>query len=39
MKLTTSQIEQFNKDGYLLFPELFSQAEINLLKAEADRFS
>ena len=37
MKLSASQIQQFNRDGYLLFPELFSQAEIDVLKAEADR--
>jgi len=39
MKLSASQIEQFNRDGYLLFPELFSQTEIDILKDEADRIS
>ena len=34
MKLSKSQIETFNRDGFLFLPELFSEAEINILKAE-----
>ena len=37
MKLSASQIARFHKDGYLLFPELFSAAEVDVLKKEADR--
>ncbi len=33
MKLTPSQREQFERDGYLFFPGLFSQAEIDPLLA------
>lgn len=35
MKLTTEQIEQFNTEGWLLLPELFSSEEIDLLRREA----
>jgi len=31
MKLTDSQLEQFDRDGYLFFPSLFSAAEIKVL--------
>ena len=31
MKLTQSQLEQFDRDGYLFFPALFSRAEIQVL--------
>ena len=34
MKLSKSQIETFNQEGFLFLPELFSGAEINILKAE-----
>ncbi len=34
MKLTPPQIEQFNRDGYLFFPSLFSPAEMNPLIEE-----
>ncbi|SVD68804.1 uncharacterized protein METZ01_LOCUS421658, partial [marine metagenome] len=34
MKLSKNQIETFNRDGFLFLPELFSEAEINILRAE-----
>ena len=34
MKITQSQIEQFERDGYLFFPTLFSAAEIKVLTDE-----
>jgi ectoine hydroxylase len=37
MNLTAPQLEQFRRDGYLLFPGLFSAAEIALLRAETAR--
>ena len=33
MNLTKEQIEQFNKEGYLFFPSLFSQEEIQNLSS------
>jgi ectoine hydroxylase len=33
MNLTAQQLEQFNKDGYLFFPSLFTQAEMKPLLA------
>lgn len=39
MELTPDQITQFEEDGYLIFPELFSTEEIDLLRAEAGRVS
>jgi len=33
MKLTSAQIEQFEREGYLFFPSLFSANEIGVLKA------
>ncbi len=39
MNLTPRQVEQFRRDGYLVFPELFSRAEIALLRAETARLS
>ena len=33
MKLTAQQLTQFDRDGYLFFPELFTQAEIAKLNA------
>ncbi|HEX2829884.1 MAG TPA: phytanoyl-CoA dioxygenase family protein [Burkholderiales bacterium] len=37
MKLTASQIGQFEREGYLFFPGLFSPAEIAVLNAEVPR--
>jgi ectoine hydroxylase len=34
MKLTSEQIEQFEREGYLFFPSLFSREEIAVLNAE-----
>ena len=34
MKLTTEQLEQFEREGYLFFPSLFSREEIAVLAAE-----
>ena len=31
MKLTSQQLEQFDRDGYLFFPSLFTPAEIKRL--------
>ncbi|MGZ5222895.1 MAG: phytanoyl-CoA dioxygenase family protein [Burkholderiales bacterium] len=37
MKLMPEQIQQFERDGYLFFPSLFSRKEIAVLKAEVPR--
>jgi L-proline 4-hydroxylase len=37
MKLTPEQVAQFERDGYLFFPSLFSPAEIGVLLAEVPR--
>jgi ectoine hydroxylase len=37
MKLAPSQLAQFERDGFLVFPDLFSQAEIDVLRAETAR--
>ncbi len=34
MKLTPAQLEQFDRDGYLFFPSLFSKPEIQVLLDE-----
>jgi len=34
--LNESQVDQFDRDGYLLFPELFSQTEVDALLSEAE---
>ena len=34
MHLTKEQIKQFNKDGYLFFPNLFSQEEVQKLSSK-----
>jgi ectoine hydroxylase len=34
MRLTQEQLEQFDRDGYLFFPELFSRTEIGALTDE-----
>lgn len=36
MKLTPEQLEQFDRDGYLFLPSLFTPEEAALLKAEAE---
>jgi len=37
MKLTQAQLEQFDREGYLFLPDLFSPEEAALLKKEADK--
>jgi len=39
MKLTSQQREQFDRDGFLLFPGLLSPAEVATLKSELARVS
>src|SRR5205823_5538747 len=34
MKLSAEQLKQFDRDGYLFFPSLFTLAEIKVLTAE-----
>ena len=36
MKLTQEQLEQFDRDGYLFLPNLFSAEEAAFLKGEAE---
>lgn len=37
MRLSKDQIEQYNRAGFLVFPELFSAAEIAIMKADLRR--
>ena len=37
MKLSESQVEQFEREGYVFMPQLFSDAEARLLNAEVPR--
>ena len=37
MLLTTEQLEQFDHEGYLFLPDVFSKAESVVLKREAHR--
>ena len=39
MELTSEQLTQFNRDGYIIFPELFNSKEIKILQSEVDRVS
>ena len=39
MNLSAQQLEQFHRDGYLVFPELFSRKEVDVLRAETARLS
>jgi ectoine hydroxylase len=39
MELNAQQLAQFGRDGYLLFPGLFSKAEIAVLRAETARLA
>ena len=34
MKLTPAQLDQFDRDGYLFFPRVFSAEEIKVLADE-----
>ena len=37
--MTDAQLEQYRRDGYVIFPSLFSAAEIAVLRAETARLS
>lgn len=37
MQLTQEQIEQFDRDGYLFFPSLFTMEEVRVLIDEVPR--
>lgn len=39
MKLTQQQIDQYDRDGYLHFPEFFSEAEVAAMRREVGRVS
>ena len=39
MELTPEQVKQFDRDGFLLFPNLFSEEEVGILRQETDRVS
>jgi ectoine hydroxylase len=39
MDLTAQQLEQFERDGFLVFPDLFSRPEIAVLRREVARLS
>ena len=39
MELTAAQRAQFDRDGFLIFPDLFSQAEVAVLRREVTRLS
>ena len=39
MRLSPQQLEQYHRDGYLIFPGLFSQREIAVLREETARLS
>ena len=36
MKLSEEQLKQFDEEGYIFFPGMFSPEEARLLKSEAD---
>ena len=37
MQLTTEHLEQFDREGYLFLPDMFTAAEAALLNREAQR--
>ena len=39
MRMTEAQLAQYRRDGYLIFPALFSAAEVACLRAETARLS
>jgi ectoine hydroxylase len=39
MRLTDAQLEQFDRDGFILFQDAFSKAEVETLRAELVRIS
>ena len=39
MELSQKQITQYDRDGFLIFPELFNKEEVRILQHEVDRVS
>src|SRR5437763_3538879 len=39
MELNAQQLEQFDRDGFLVFPDLFSRNEVAILRREVARLS
>ncbi len=39
MELTAAQRDQYENDGFLIFPELFSSEEVAILRGEVERVS
>lgn len=39
MELTAQQVEQFDRDGFLVFPDLFARPEVAVLRREVARLS
>ena len=39
MELSAQQLEQFDRDGFLVFPDLFSRNEVAILRREVARLS
>ncbi len=39
MELTAEQCQRYERDGYLIFPDLFSPEEVAILRGEVDRVS
>src|SRR5438477_3027264 len=39
MRMTDAQLAQYQRDGFIIFPSLFSKAEIAVLRAETARLS
>src|SRR5258706_4749678 len=39
MKLSQSQLDQYQRDGFLIFPELFGADEVAILRREVDRLT
>jgi len=37
MKLTAAQLDQYRRDGFLIFPDLFTAAEVEILRREVAR--
>ena len=39
MRMTDAQLQQYQRDGFIIFPNLFSRAEIDILRGEVTRLS
>ena len=39
MELTAEQVVQYERDGFLIFPELFAAKEVAVLRSEVERVS